>query len=111
MGEASTRKTPRRAAVKKAGRKKAEAAEQPIADSGDAGKKVSPLDFMLKLMRDEAKPAALRLSAARAAAPYVHGRYAGEEPEGESRLRESLAALIEQAQKQGGGVAALVKRH
>ncbi len=108
MDEASTRKKPGRAAAKKAVRAKA---GKPEKAAEAAASKVSPLDFMLMLMRDEAKPAALRLSAARAAAPYVHGRYAGEEPEGgESRLRESLKVLVDQAQERGGGVTALVRR-
>lgn len=111
MDEASTRRKPRRAAARKTARRKSAKAEKAVEGAAVIAK-VSPLDFMLMLMRDEAKPAALRLSAARAAAPYVHGRYAGEDAEGgESRLRESLAALIERAQKQGGGVSALVKRH
>ena len=107
MDEASTRKAPRRAAAKKAVRAKA----CKPGKTAEAVSKVSPLDFMLMLMRDEAKPAALRLSAARAAAPYVHRRYAGEEPEGgESLLRESLKLLVDQAQERGGGVTALVRR-
>ncbi|HWY25205.1 MAG TPA: hypothetical protein VNX47_09815 [Nevskia sp.] len=110
MDEASTRKAPRRAAAKKAVLAKAGKPAK-AAESKAAAPKVSPLAFMLMLMRDEAKPAALRLSAARAAAPYVHGRYAGEEPEGgESRLRESLKVLVDQAQEWGGGVTALVRR-
>jgi hypothetical protein len=37
---------------------------------------LSPLDFMLGVMRDEANDIALRLDAARVAAPYVHPRLA-----------------------------------
>lgn len=35
---------------------------------------VTPLEFMLNVMRDEAADAAKRLDAAKAAAPYVHPR-------------------------------------
>lgn len=33
---------------------------------------LTPLDFMLAILRDEAKPDDLRFEAAKAAAPYVH---------------------------------------
>ena len=35
----------------------------------------SPLDFALAFMRDTSKPDALRVSVAKAALPYVHGRW------------------------------------
>lgn len=53
----------------------AKAAE--IAASG-----LTPLDFMLKIMRDETKPDGLRASMARDAAPYVHPRLAAIEHSG-----------------------------
>jgi hypothetical protein len=65
------------AGVKTGGRRKgtpnkataAKAAE--IASSG-----LTPLDFMLKIMRDEGEAKDIRLDAAKAAAPYVHPRLA-----------------------------------
>jgi hypothetical protein len=36
----------------------------------------TPLDFLLATMRDESKPMWLRVSCAKAAAPYVHARLA-----------------------------------
>jgi hypothetical protein len=35
---------------------------------------LTPLDFMLTILRDESKPAEDRFEAAKAAAPYVHPR-------------------------------------
>jgi hypothetical protein len=37
-----------------------------------AGSGVMPREFLLGIMRDEAQPLALRLDAAKAAAPYLH---------------------------------------
>lgn len=35
---------------------------------------ITPLDYLLKLMRDEEQPPPVRLDAAKSAAPYVHPR-------------------------------------
>jgi hypothetical protein len=35
---------------------------------------ISPLDYMLKILRDEAENKEMRFEAAKAAAPYVHAR-------------------------------------
>lgn len=43
---------------------------------------LTPLDYMLQLMRDESKPDSLRASMARDAAPYVHPRLAAIEHSG-----------------------------
>lgn len=43
------------------------ARQQEVAESG-----LTPLDFMLQVMRDEDKPEDFRLEAAKAAAPFVH---------------------------------------
>lgn len=43
---------------------------------------LTPLDFMLQIMRDENKPDGLRASMARDAAPYVHPRLAAIEHTG-----------------------------
>ena len=61
--------TPNRATVAKA---------EEIAASG-----LTPLDFMLKLLRDEAQPTDLRLDAAKSAAPYVHPKRAPVNSDGE----------------------------
>jgi hypothetical protein len=50
---------------------------QAIASSG-----LTPLDFMLDVMRDEKNPLHLRASAAKDAAPYVHPRLANIEHTG-----------------------------
>lgn len=47
--------------------KATKAREKAIASSG-----LTPLDFMLKVMRNGKQPADVRLEAAKAAAPYVH---------------------------------------
>jgi len=56
------RGTPNRATV---------ARQEPVAASG-----LTPLDYLLAVMRDETVPAAERMEAAKAAAPYVHPRLA-----------------------------------
>lgn len=43
---------------------------------------LTPLDFMLQLMRDEKQPLAMRANAAKDAAPYVHARLAAIEHSG-----------------------------
>lgn len=43
---------------------------------------LTPLDFMLQIMRDETKPDGLRANMARDAAPYVHPRLAAVEHTG-----------------------------
>ena len=49
-------------------------AQQSIRRVVDEG--TTPLDFMLSVLRDEKKPEAVRMDAAKAAAPYVHPRLA-----------------------------------
>lgn len=41
---------------------------------GVAASGMTPLDYLLSVMRDEAQPSAARLDAAKAAAPFVHPR-------------------------------------
>ena len=61
-----------RAGRKHGSRNKASAArEAAIAASG-----LTPLQYMLGIMRDETQPVAVRLEMAKAAAPYVHPRVA-----------------------------------
>jgi hypothetical protein len=72
------------AGVKTGGRKKgtpnkATAAKaNAIAQSG-----LTPLDFMLSVLRDEKQASDIRLDAAKAAAPYVHPRRAPVNSEGD----------------------------
>lgn len=47
---------------------------------------LTPLDFMLRLMRDEEQPASIRADAAKNAAPYVHPRLAAVEHSGKVSL-------------------------
>ena len=89
----------------------AKAAE--IAASG-----LTPLDFMLVVMRDEDRPFPVRLDAAKSAAPYIHPRLAAVEHSGSmdvtvteaevdadiARLQaEIAAAAAAEADEFGGG--------
>lgn len=47
---------------------------------------LTPLDYMLQLMRDEEQPAGIRADAAKNAAPYVHPRLAAVEHSGKVSL-------------------------
>jgi hypothetical protein len=47
---------------------------------------LSPLDFMLRIMRDEGQEPEVRLDAAKSAAPYVHPRLAAVEHTGKVAL-------------------------
>jgi hypothetical protein len=64
------------------------ARELAIAASG-----LTPLAYMLAIMRDEAQPVAVRLDMAKAAAPYVHPRLAAVEQSGKNG--ESLPQSIQ----------------
>jgi hypothetical protein len=44
---------------------------------------ITPLDYMLELLRDTAKPDDIRFEAAKAAAPYVHPKLAAVEHTGQ----------------------------
>ena len=69
--------------VKTGGRKKGtpnKATAQVAADIAATGE--TPLEFMLKRMRDEAADPMLRFEAAKAAAPYVHPKLAAIEHTG-----------------------------
>jgi hypothetical protein len=57
---------------------------------------LTPLDFMLSVMRDEGKEPEVRLDAAKSAAPYVHPKLAAIEHSGELHIvnhEEALDAL------------------
>ena len=61
---------------------------------------LSPLDYILKVMRDEGKTEAERLDAAKAAAPYMHPRLQAIEHSGEiiSKHEQDLEELEKLAQ-------------
>jgi len=44
---------------------------------------IMPLEFMLNVLRDDTQEAAVRMDAAKAAAPYVHAKLASVEHKGE----------------------------
>lgn len=54
--------------------------QQAVAESG-----LTPLDYMLSVMRDEDKQFDVRLEAAKAAAPYVHPKLASVEHKGDAQ--------------------------
>lgn len=56
---------------------------------------LTPVDFMLTIMRDEAKPIEDRLDAAKAVAPYVHPKLAAIEHSGGIDLTMHEAAIDE----------------
>ena len=55
---------------------------------------LTPLDFMLAVLRDEARDHVERMDAAKSAAPYVHARLAAVELETGDGLRSMLAEII-----------------
>jgi hypothetical protein len=57
---------------------------------------LSPLDFMLQVMRDPAASRSERIDMAKAAAPYFHGRVgAGPKGRGEAEAPPLLVRMIE----------------
>ena len=58
---------------KKGSKNKASVAKEHAAKKG-ANKSLTPLQHMLKLMRDPKQPKEVRMEMAKAAAPYVHPR-------------------------------------
>lgn len=73
-----------------AGRKRGAATRKTreIADrAAEAG--VSPLEYLLTRMRDESETPAMRLDAAKSAAPYVHPRLANIEHKGSLAIRKA----------------------
>jgi hypothetical protein len=53
-----------------------------LLDARAAG--VTPLEFMLALMRDEENPKGMRFEAAKAAAPYIHARLSSVQVSGDA---------------------------
>jgi hypothetical protein len=56
---------------------------------------LTPLEYMLGLLKDDQQPLAVRLDAAKSAAPYVHPKLAAIEHKGEMTFKheDALAAL------------------
>lgn len=52
---------------------------------------LTPLDYLLALLRDEDKPQEVRIDAAKAAAPYVHARLAAVELSGNLNVNHEEA--------------------
>jgi hypothetical protein len=76
---------------------------------------LSPLDFALRIMRDETQPPALRASMAKAAMPYLHQRADGDAapddkpaeapkapPMSDLELARRIAHILGRAQTQSG---------
>lgn len=55
---------------------------------------LTPLDYMLTILRDEAKPEAERFEAAKAAAPYCHAKLANSVIDLGSNTIDRLAEII-----------------
>lgn len=72
-----------------ANRKTREIADAALAEG------LTPLEYMLSLLRDEEQTPAVRFDAAKSAAPYVHPKLAAIEHSGEMTLKheDALAAL------------------
>lgn len=58
-----------------------------------SGGDMTPLDFMLALMRDEEQDVKLRMAMAQAAAPYVHAK-PGDTPKGKKEQAKEEATEI-----------------
>jgi hypothetical protein len=58
-----------------------------------SGGELTPLDFMLALMRDEKQDMKLRVAMAQAAAPYIHAK-PGDAPKGKKEQAQEAAAEI-----------------
>lgn len=73
---------------------------------------LSPLAYLLRVMRDETETPARRMDAAKTAAPFVHPKLATMDVQsaGLDRMGDALAELIERAQGDGGGVGGLLGR-
>lgn len=77
MTEATKKSGERRGRKKGSPNKKTAELQAQVAASG-----LTPLEFMLKVMRDSKKTLAVRIDAAKAAAPYVHAKLASVEHTG-----------------------------
>lgn len=73
---------------------------------------LSPLAYLLRVMRDEQETPARRMDAAKTAAPFLHPKLATMDVQsaGLDRMGDALVELIERAQADGGGVGGLLGR-
>lgn len=73
---------------------------------------LSPLAYLLRVMRDERETPARRMDAAKTAAPFLHPKLATMDVQsaGLDRMGDALVELIERAQADGGGVGGLLGR-
>lgn len=83
----------------------------PDGAAGAGAPPLTPLDYLLMVLRDETASATARMNAAKCAAPYVHARLASTEfkAPGLDKIGDAMAGLLKRAQESGGGVAGLVK--
>lgn len=98
-------KKPLRRARRKSG-------ERPAAT--EAAPDLSPLDYALRIMRDETQATALRASMAKAAMPYLHARAAGDEapqdepeeppPMSDLEVARRIAHILMRAEETGNPV-------
>jgi len=78
-----------------AGRKKGARNQKTAALLTDiAATGLTPLDYLLRVMRDETGDEARRVDAAKAAAPYVHAKLAPIEPEGKNNPADKVADAL-----------------
>lgn len=86
--------------VKGTKNKRTAAVEAAVSASG-----LTPLEYMLKVMRDDQQSLATRMDAAKGAAPYVHAKLASVEHNGNILMQhtyaERLAKARERADKAG----------
>jgi hypothetical protein len=76
-----------------AGRKKGQVTKfNELARKEALAQGISPLDFMLAVLRDENESRAVRLDAAKAAAPYLHARLNAIEHSGEATVKYEISA-------------------
>jgi len=77
------------------------AAAEPAVSEG-----LTPLQYMVDVLRDESQTHAVRMDAAKTAAPYMHPRLATAEMREQDAqwLSEFMKAVVQRAQQQGGGV-------
>jgi hypothetical protein len=75
---------------------------------GAAG--LTPVEFLLEVMRDEELPMGSRIDAAKSMAPYLHPRLATTEftAPGPDKISDAIAELMVRAQEDGGGVQGLL---
>jgi hypothetical protein len=67
--------------------------EEAIAKAAETG--ITPLDYLLGLMRDEGQEQSVRLDAAKAAAPYVHAKLQAIQHSGDAENPVNLITRVE----------------